>query len=145
MKVSMVNSIIMFFTGYIVLGLVQTCVVAVASHIGIIEGELKAATGIAYQLQFYSCLLMLALSYLTYYLKGGFSFVEARSRFSKTSFTGRNRGFIIFLFFAIIITIISNTVLMASESPPYLLTASVLLVTLIILFYLSLRRDETVD
>lgn len=145
MKVNIFNSIIMFFTGYIVFGLVQTCIIAVMSHIGIIQGELKAATAVAYQLQFYSCMTMLILSYLTFYFKGGFSFIESRSRFSKKVLTGKNKGFIFFFFLAVVITIISNFILMESKTPPYLLTAFVLLITLIILFYLSLRRDETVD
>lgn len=144
MKVSIINSVIMFFTGYIVFGLVQTCIIAVLSHIGVIEGELKAGTNIAYHLQVYSCVLMLVLSYVTYYLKGGFSFIEARSRFSKKTFTGKNRGFVIFILLAFIITILSNIIILQSN-PPYLLIALVLMIALVILFYLSLRRDETVD
>jgi hypothetical protein len=145
LKVSIINSIIMVFTGYIVYGLVQTCIIAVFSHIGIIEGELKASTSTAYLLQVASCVLMLLLSFLNYRFKGGFSFIEARSRFSKKSFTGKNRGFIGFIFIALFITVFSNIVILESETPPYLLIATILLVALIILFYFSLRRDETVD
>ncbi|TVX96498.1 hypothetical protein [Cohnella terricola] len=145
MKVNVINSIIMVLTGYIVYGLVQTCIIAVFSHVGIIDGELKAATTIAYVLQVSSCFAMLILSGLNYYFNGGFSFIEARSRFSKKSFTGKNRGFIIYIIVALMITILSNIVIIENEKPPYLLVASVLLVALVILFYLSLRRDEKVD
>lgn len=145
MKVSILNSVIMVFTGYIVYGLVQTCIIAVLSHVGVIEGALKPATNIAYQLQVYSCVLMLLLSYLTYYFKGGFSFIEARSRFSKSTFTGKNKWFVAFIAIALTITVLANIVILVSESPPYLLIGLVLMVALIILFYLSLRRDESVD
>ncbi|WP_372635613.1 hypothetical protein [Cohnella sp.] len=142
MKVNVVNSVIMVFTGYIVYGLVQTCIIAVFSHIGVIDGELVAATNTAYLLQASSCALMLILSWLNHYFKGGFSFIEARSRFSKKSFTGKNKGFIAFIVIALLITVFSNIVILESENPPYLLIASILLVALITLFYLSLRRDE---
>lgn len=145
LKVSVINSLIMFFTGYIVVGLVQTCVIAVLWHVGIIEGELKAGTTIAYQLQIYSSVLMLALSCLTYFMKGGFSFIETRGRFSKKSFTGKKRLFVIFIFFAFIITILSNVVILESKNPPYLLIATVLMFVLISLSYMSLKRDETND
>ncbi|QMV43526.1 hypothetical protein [Cohnella cholangitidis] len=145
MKVSVINSIIMVFTGYIVYGLVQTCIIAVFSHVGVIERELEAATNTAYLLQVSSCILMLLLSFLNYYFKGGFSFIEARSRFSKKSFTGKNKGFIAFIFIGLFISVFSNIVILESETPPYLLIASVLLVALVILFYFSLRRDEVVD
>jgi len=142
LKVNVINSVIMFFTGYIVFGLVQTCLIAVFSHIGIIDGELKAATNTAYLLQVSSCLLMLALCGLNYYFKGGFSFIEARSRFSKKTFSGKNKGFVVYIIIALVITLFSNIVILESESPPYLMIALVLMVALTLLFYLSLRRDE---
>lgn len=142
MKVSVINSIIMVFTGYIVYGLVQTCIIAVFSYAGVIDGSLQAATNTAYLLQVTSCLIMLALSGLNYYFKGGFSFIEARSRFSKKSFTGKNKGFIAFIILALIITVFSNIVILESEEPPYLGIALILLIGLVLLFYLSLRRDE---
>jgi hypothetical protein len=144
MKISMVNSFIMAITGYIMFGLVQTCVVAVFFHLGWAHvGLLKPLTNVAYQIQILSCVLMLLLSYVTFYFKGGFSFIEARSRFSKKAFTGKNKFFIIYILLAFIIAALSNIVQINMPSPPYLLIAAVLLVTLFVLFYLTTRRDES--
>ncbi|MFC5530144.1 hypothetical protein [Cohnella yongneupensis] len=145
MKVSIFNALIMFFTGYIVLGVAQTCIIALAMHLQFIEGELKAGTDSGYVLQFISSCMMLLFSFLTYKLKGGFSFIESRSRFSKKTFTGKNMVFISFIILAFVITIVSSIVILEYENPPYLLIASILLVILVLLFYLSLRRDEAVD
>lgn len=146
LKVSVTNSIIMVLTGYIVFGLVQTCIIAVSSHIGLIELEkLQAATPTAYMIQACSFLLMSILSFLTYHFKGGFSFIEARSRFSKKSLTGKNKWFIIYILLAFLVTLYSNITLIKSENPPYLLIASVLMLTLVIHVYMTLRRDETSD
>jgi hypothetical protein len=145
MKVSIVNSIIMVLTGYIVLGLVQTCIVAVLSHLGIIVGELEVGATITYEVQVVSSVFMLILSYLTYYFRGGFSFIEAHGRFSKKSFVGKNKWFIVGILVVFIITIFSNIFMLESKNPPYLWVASVLLVALIFLFYITFKRDETID
>ncbi|MFC5469810.1 hypothetical protein ACFPPD_13835 [Cohnella suwonensis] len=145
LKVNIINSIIMVFTSYIVYGLVQTCLIAAFTHVGLIAGELKAETNTAFILQVSSCLLVLLICSLNYYFKGGFSFIEARSRFSKNSFTGKNKGFIGYIFLALVITVFSNIVILESPNPPYLPIAAILLITLFVLFYLSLKRDESVD
>lgn len=142
MKVSLINSALMVFTGYIVFGLVQTCLIAVYSHVGIIDESLAPFTNSAYLLQVTSCLMMLLLCVLNYYFKGGFSFIEARSRFSKKAFAGKNKWFIAYILVALVITISVNMVILASETPPYLTIAFILLVALVVLFYLSLRKDE---
>lgn len=145
MKVSLVNALIMFFTGYIVFGLVQTCVIAGAMHLEFITEQLKPATTDAYFIQAVSIVLMLLLSFFIVNLKGGFSFIEARSRFSRKSFTGNNRAFIIFIIIAFMITLVTNIYFLRIENPPYLEIASIFLVLLIIFFYLTIRRDESND
>ncbi len=145
MKVSIVNSIIMVMTGYIVLGLVQTCIVAILSHADIIQGELVVGETITYSVQVLSSVVVLVLSFLTYYFKGGFSFVESNSRFSKNTFKGKNFWFVIVLSFIFTITIITNIVLLNSTEPPYLGVAIVLLVNLLLFFYVTFRRDENYD
>ncbi|KIL36017.1 hypothetical protein SD71_11895 [Cohnella kolymensis] len=146
LKVSVTNSIIMVLTGYIAFGLVQTCIIAAASHVGLIVLEtLEAATSTAYILQTCSFIMISILSFLTYFFKGGFSFIEARSRFSKNSLTGKNKGFIVYILIAFVVTLFSNLTLLKSDNPPYLLIASVLMLTLVIHVYMTLRRDETND
>lgn len=144
MKINVFNALIMFFTGYIVFGLVQTCTIAVAMHLEFVHAKVAAGTNSAFGLHFASSLFMLLLSLLTYRLKGGFSFIEARSRFSKKMFTGKNRLFISFIMLAFVITMIAN-VMILNDHPPYLWIASILLVVLVALIYMSIRRDEVID
>lgn len=145
MKVSLFNALIMFFTGYIVLGVVQTCFVALTMHLDPLHKELKAGTNGAYLMQLISSSMMMIFSFLVSYLKGGFSFIEAKSRFSRKTFTGKNRFSIGFILLAFLITIVSNILLLEHETPPYLAIAFILMLVLLSLFYLSLRRDERVD
>jgi hypothetical protein len=145
MKVSIINSIIMVLTGYIVLGLVQTCIVAVLSHLGIVAGELEVGAAITYKVQVASSVFMLILSFLTYYFKGGFSFIEAHGRFTKKSFVGKNKWFIVGIFVVFIITTCLNIFMLESKNPQYLAVASVLLVALIFLSYITFKRDEIID
>lgn len=145
LKVSFFNATIMFFTGYIVFGLVQTCVIAAAMHLGIHEDELQPGTNIAYVIQLISIILMSLFSISIISLKGGFSFVVARSRFSKKSIKGKNRMFILFIIFAFIVSIVANISMLEYKNPPYLIIASTLLILLLTLFYFSLRRDEVND
>lgn len=145
MKVTIFNALLMFFVGYIVLGVAQTCIVAVARHVQFLQGELKPGTYEGNVLQTISSGFLLFSSYVIYYLKGGFSFIEAKSRFSKSTFTGKNITYISFVVFAFIITIVSSIIMIELKNPPYLLIASLLLIILILLFYLSLRKDEVID
>ncbi|WP_027085553.1 hypothetical protein [Cohnella panacarvi] len=145
MKVTIFNALLMYFVGYIVLGVAQTCIVAVARHIQFLQGDLKPATYEGDVLQFISSCILLLSSYVIYYLKGGFSFIEARSRFSKKTFVGKNVIYISFVILAFIITVVSSIIMIELENPPYLLIASILLIILISLFYLSLRKDEVID
>lgn len=145
MKVSILNALIMFFTGYIVYGLAQTCILAAAMHLEIVDGMIVAGTQDAYFVQVVSILLMSVFSFLIVYLKGGLSFIEARSRFSRKSFTGNNRIFIIFTVIAFMITIITNINFLESDNPPLLAIALIFLIFIFVLFYLSIRRDNGND
>lgn len=145
MKVSIFNSMIMFFTGYIVFGLAQTCIVAAARHLDLVDGQMQAGTDEAYVIQLITIILMLIFSTIIVIMKGGFSFIEARSRFSRKTFTGKNRIFIGFIVIAFVVTMVSNVVILENKNPPNLEIASILLVMLLLLFYLSLRRDEVND
>mgnify|MGYP001472045939 CR=1 FL=1 len=145
MKVSFINALIMFFTGYIVFGLAQTCIVAVARHIGYIHDKLMAGTTVGYTIQLITILVMLVFSFALVYFKGGFSFIEARSRLTRKSFTGKNKIFISFIIFAFIVTIITNIIFLEKENPPLIEVASIFFVLMIFLFYLSIKRDEVND
>lgn len=145
MKVSIINALIMFFTGYIVFGVAQVCILAAAMHLGIVQGNVDAGTNDAYLIQVITILLMSLLSFVIFFYKGGFSFIEARSRFSKVSFTGKNRTFALFIGFAFIVSIIANIFIVEGDNPPLLGIAFINLILLLILFYLSIRRDEVDD
>jgi hypothetical protein len=54
-------------------------------------------------------------------------------------------GETIYILFAFIVTIFTNLYLLTSDNPSYILGASTLIVILIVLFYMSFRRDESVD
>lgn len=145
MKVSLLNALIMFFTGYIVFGLAQTCVLAATLHAEIFQDKIDAGTDEAYFVQIITIALMFLISWLISLLKGGFSFIEAHSRFSTKSFTGKSRIFIMFIVFAFIVSIAANIIILEIDNPPQLEIAFLNLVLLLILFYLSIRRDEVND
>lgn len=145
MKVNILNALIMFFTGYIVIGLVQTCILTVAMHLEFVTDKTKAGTNTAYTFQLITIFILFLFSLLIVHFKGGFSFIEARSRFTRKSFTGKNRIFIGFIVIAFIITAVGNIVLVEYENPPLLLLAFIFLVVLLLLFYLSLKKDENID
>lgn len=145
MKVNIFNAMIMYFTGYIVIGLVQTCILTAAMHLEFVTGNAKAGTNTAYAFQLITIVIMLIFSLLIVYFKGGFSFIEARSRFTSRSFTGKNRIFIGFISIAFIVTAVGNIMLVEYENPPLLFLASTFLVVLLLLFYLSIKKDENLD
>jgi hypothetical protein len=142
MKVSIINSIIMVMTGYIMLGLVQTCLLAVLYHVGVIHGELVVGDQITYIVQVVSSLIILVLSFAIYYFNGGYSFIETNGRFSKTKLKGRNLSFVISLIGIFIVTIVTNMILLDTKDPPYLPVASILFFILLLFSYMTFRRDE---
>jgi hypothetical protein len=145
LKISIINSIIMVLTGYIVFGLVQTCILALVLHSGMDIGEMKRGTSISYQIQVYSSLAMLLFAALTTIFKGGFSFIESHGRFSRKLFTGKNRWFIVYIIISLVITMYVNILLLLDTDPPFLLIALILMVMLLFQIYLTLRRDELID
>lgn len=145
LKVSLPNSIIMLLTGYTVFGLVQTCIIAIFSHIGLLSGELKIGATITYQVQVYSTILMLILSVSTYYLKGGFSFIGIRGRATKNRNKRKYIFFTTYIVISFIITIVINIYLLNYKHPSYIGAVSILLIVLLFLLYLSFKRDESID
>ncbi|MFD0673131.1 hypothetical protein [Cohnella sp. GCM10027633] len=146
MKVNIIHTIIMVLTGYIVFGLVQTCIIAVALHLDFIDlNNFEPASTYANIIQFLSFVVMTVFSLLTLKFKGGFSFIEARSRFSRKIFSGKNKWFLLLIFLSFIVTIISNIILIESENPPFLLIASIMMIILLVHTYMTLRKDESND
>jgi hypothetical protein len=145
LKVSLLNSIVMVLTGYTVYGLVQTCVVAIHAQLGMTSGVFLIGDEIGHQVQVISSSIMLLLSICTSYLNGGFSFVENRGKMNQKKLSRRYIFYIIYILFAFIVTIFTNLYLLTSDNPSYILGASTLIVILIVLFYMSFRRDESVD
>jgi len=145
LKVNLLNSLIMLFTGYTVFGLIQTCIVAVLSHLGYITGELEIGAHITNMVAVYSSIAMFAVSTSTYLLKGGFSFVGTRGRINKKRFTRQYIGFVVYIVLAFVVTFLTNIYLLSMKHPSYLASAFVLLAVLILLFYISFKKDESVD
>ncbi len=145
MKVSILNALIKFFTGYIVYGLAQTCIIAAAMHLELVQDKIEAGTRDGYYIQITTVLVILLFSYLIVLLKGGLSFIEARSRFSRKSITGTNKLFIVFIVITFLVTIFTNMYFLGKDNPPLLEIAFVFLIFIVLLFYLSIRKDEGND
>jgi|GEM_PF-3631995 len=145
LKVSFLNAVIMLLTGYTVFGLVQTCILALHAEAGLVSGVVVLGDNITYQIQALSSIVMLLLSLLTLILNGGFSFVGIRGRIQKRRINRKVIFYFIYIVLVFILTMLVNLYLLTSDHPSYIMSVLVLLVALSILFYLSFKRDESVD
>lgn len=145
LRVSLPNSLIMLITGYTVFGLVQSCYAAISHHLGWIEGEIKMGTDVAYTISIASSITMVLFSLSIYWLKGGFSFIESRSRLSNKPMERKHKFFVAYIILAFVITLIANIYMLNNANPPYLLVATILFIILIFIFYFTFKRDESVD
>jgi hypothetical protein len=142
LRVSIYNSIIMVFTIYFIFGLVQTTLIMMYTHFGVVE-EVEIYTFSAFITQLSSSFYMFLFSLIVYLRNGGFSFIDYNNSKRKLLlFNKSNRVFFIAIIIALILFIFVNVLYYNSSHPNYLLISIIFLITLMTLLYLSLKRDD---
>lgn len=143
LRVNFINSIFMVITTYFIFGVVQTTLLMIFLHFGVMQkAEPYHFSG--YLLQGTSSFYMFLFSGIILYKQGGFSFVDqGNSKISrKTLFNKANRGLLIAIVSTIVIFVLMNLIYFYSKSPNYLLIAIVFMINLLTLLYLSIKRDK---
>jgi hypothetical protein len=142
LHVSMFNSIIMAFTIYFIFGLVQTTLIMLYTHFGVVD-KIEIYKFSAFITQLSSSFYMFLFALIVYLRHGGFSFIDHKSSKRKVLlFNKSNRVFFIALVVALILFVFVNVLYYNSSHPPYLLISIIFLLTLLTLLYLSLKRDD---
>ncbi|RKP54021.1 hypothetical protein D7Z26_11570 [Cohnella endophytica] len=144
LRVHLFNATVVVITGYIINFMVQWMTAGLYLHTGILTDLMNTDDG--YILQVSSAFLMLVFSLVIWSNKGGFSFVENKSRLKNgRTYIKENKVFIFFLIIAIFVVFVANFLFITISKPPYLLVSIILLSTLVVLLYLTVRRDERND
>jgi hypothetical protein len=142
LRVNLVNSGFMVITTYFIFGVVQTTLLMIYLHFGIIEkAEPYQFSG--YLLQATSSCFMFLFSIIIARSHGGFSFVDQRSsrKPGKTLFNKSNRQLLIAMAITVVVFILMNLLYFYSKHPNYLVIAIIFIMNMVTLLYLSVRRD----
>ncbi len=145
LKVTLFNATLMVITGYLLNFIVQWTLAGAFLHFAIVT-DILPYTRDGYLLQFSSAFVMVVLTLLIAFLKGGFSFVENYNRVNKSKFFSKeNRWFLLFVVVSLITIFVGNLLRILSEDPPYLIISIFLLVSMLVLILLTIRKDERRD
>jgi hypothetical protein len=131
----------MVFTIYFIFGLVQTTLIMLYTHFGVVE-KIEIYKFSAFITQLSSSFYMFLFALIVYLRHGGFSFIDHSSKRKVLLFNNSNRIFFIALVAALLLFVFVNILYYNSSHPPYLLISIIFLLTLLTLLYLSLKRDD---
>lgn len=142
LRVHIFNASIMIVTSYVIYYMVQWLLSGVVIHFKMFD-EILPYTYNAFIMQTASAIMIFLFALVTYFQKGGFSFVDNNSRLKRSKiFVRANRYFIIFLFLSITVVVLGNIAFIVSKTPPYLIVSIFLFISLLGLIYISVKRDE---
>ncbi|WP_372661453.1 hypothetical protein [Cohnella sp.] len=143
LRIHVLNAAIMAVTGQVVFFIVQTILIVLVLQLGLLE-EIAPYTKNAFIIQAATAFTMFMIALVTYFQKGGFSFIDNSSKFKrKRIFVKENRLFIIFFTLSVIVTVWANLLFLISKKPPFLFISFFLFIVLVGLIYTSMKRDGT--
>jgi hypothetical protein len=141
LRLHIFNALIMVVTTYFIFGAVQTTLLMIFLHFGIVENpEPYQFSG--FLIQGVSSFYMMVFAFIIAVRHGGFSFVDhSNGRSKRFLFNKSNKTFFIVVVITVFFFMASNILYFYSTHPPYLLIAAIFMINLVTLLYLSIRRD----
>jgi len=142
LRVHFFSATLMVIPSYVIYFTVQWVLIALSLHFNLFD-SIVPYTKNAFILQTATATTLLLFAWVTYMLKGGFSFIDHRSKWKRDKiFTKSNLSFIIFMSISIITIFLVNFLFVVSNDPPYFSGSIILIIALLCLIYLAVRKDE---